>query len=96
MPTYTYRCGACAHEFDQFQRITDAALTDCPLCGGSIKRVLHPVGIVFKGSGWYITDSRKPAAGDNGGGDKVDKSETKKEPAKSAKSESKATAAAEG
>src|SRR5262245_29468054 len=58
MPTYSYRCSACANEFDQFQRFSDDPLTDCPACGGSVKRVIQPVGVVFKGSGWYVTDSR--------------------------------------
>jgi putative FmdB family regulatory protein len=59
MPTYAYRCATCEHQFEQFQRFSDAPLTVCPNCGGSIRRVIHPVGVVFKGSGWYITDSRK-------------------------------------
>ncbi len=58
MPTYHYRCSSCAHEFDQFQKFSEDALTECPECGGLIRRVVQPVGIVFKGSGWYINDSR--------------------------------------
>jgi putative FmdB family regulatory protein len=58
MPTYSYRCSACANQFDQFQRFADDPLTDCPTCGGEVKRVIQPVGVVFKGSGWYITDNR--------------------------------------
>ncbi len=58
MPTYAYRCTACSHEFDIFQKFTDAALTDCPECGSPLRKVFQPVGIVFKGSGWYINDSR--------------------------------------
>ncbi|MGE3798417.1 MAG: FmdB family zinc ribbon protein [Thermomicrobiales bacterium] len=63
MPTYHYRCINCAHEFDQFQKFSEDALTVCPECEGQIKRVLQPVGIVFKGSGWYITDSRESSSG---------------------------------
>lgn len=59
MPTYAYRCTSCAHEFDAFQKFSDAPLTECPECGAEIRRVFQPVGIVFKGSGWYINDSRK-------------------------------------
>jgi putative FmdB family regulatory protein len=69
MPTYSYRCRDCAHEFEQYQKFSDEPLTDCPTCAGTVRRVIHPVGVVFKGSGWYITDSRstsstngKPAA----------------------------------
>jgi putative FmdB family regulatory protein len=62
MPTYHYRCAACDNRFDAFQKFADDPLTDCPECGGSIKRVIQPVGVVFKGSGWYINDSRKAPA----------------------------------
>lgn len=58
MPTYHYRCAQCAHEFDQFQKFSEDPMTECPACQGTIKRVIGPVGVVFKGSGWYITDSR--------------------------------------
>ncbi|MEJ7762892.1 MAG: FmdB family zinc ribbon protein [Thermomicrobiales bacterium] len=61
MPTYSYRCDTCGNQFDQFQKFSEATLTDCPACDGAIRRVIHPVGVVFKGSGWYINDSRKPA-----------------------------------
>jgi|SRR4051812_32892094 putative FmdB family regulatory protein len=61
MPTYRYRCKSCAHEFDQFQKFAEDPLTICPECGQAIRRVIQPVGVVFKGSGWYINDSR-PAA----------------------------------
>ena len=59
MPTYQYRCQACANELEAFQKFTDAPLTDCPDCGGSLRKVFSPAGIVFKGSGFYATDSRK-------------------------------------
>jgi putative FmdB family regulatory protein len=58
MPTYTYRCDACGHEFEAVQRFSDDPLRECPDCGAAIRRVIQPVGVVFKGSGWYITDSR--------------------------------------
>jgi putative FmdB family regulatory protein len=59
MPTYSYHCETGNHDFDIVQRFSDDALTVCPECGGSVRRVIQPVGVVFKGSGWYITDSRK-------------------------------------
>lgn len=62
MPTYAYRCTTCDHQFEQSQRFSDDPLRDCPVCDGLVRRVIQPVGIVFKGSGWYITDSRKAAA----------------------------------
>jgi putative FmdB family regulatory protein len=59
MPTYTYQCASCGAAFEQVQKFSDDPLTECPSCHGTVRRVIHPVGIVFKGSGWYITDSRK-------------------------------------
>lgn len=59
MPTYQYLCRDCDHRFDTVQSIHDNALTVCPECGGTVRRVLHPVGITFKGSGFYRTDSRE-------------------------------------
>jgi putative FmdB family regulatory protein len=75
MPTYEYQCKTCGHHFERVQRFSDAPLTECPQCSGEVRRVIHPAGIVFKGSGWYITDSRK------GGGDSasIPKGETKSE-----------------
>lgn len=60
MPTYGYQCNKCKHEFSVFQSMKDDAISTCPECAGTVKRLLYPVGIVFKGSGWYINDSRKP------------------------------------
>jgi putative FmdB family regulatory protein len=79
MPTYTYRCQSCGHQFDIFQKFADDPLKECPECHGSLRKVLHPVGVVFKGSGWYINDSRPAQAGENGGSDKAesDKSDKK-------------------
>ena len=63
MPTYAYRCQDCGHQFDIFQKFSDSALTICPNCAGHIRRVIQPTGVVFKGSGFYINDSRaKPSA----------------------------------
>lgn len=59
MPTYRYRCADCGHDFEQVQKFADDPLTVCPSCNGTIRRVIQPVGVVFKGSGWYINDSRK-------------------------------------
>ncbi len=59
MPTYVYACDTCGKQFEKFQSFKDEPLTSCP-CGqeGKVRRVIQPAGIVFKGSGWYITDSR--------------------------------------
>jgi putative FmdB family regulatory protein len=85
MPTYSYRCTACGHQFDQFQRFSDDPLRVCPACEGALKKVLHPVGVVFKGSGWYITDSRKSSGSENGSSDKADKSDGKDKVSETAK-----------
>lgn len=58
MPTYAYRCTACGTEFDIYQRFDEDALTECPTCGAALRKLFSPTGIVFKGSGFYRTDSR--------------------------------------
>jgi putative FmdB family regulatory protein len=58
MPTYQYRCKECDHDFEVVQSFTDNPLEDCPECGGRLKKVYGNVGISFKGSGFYKTDSR--------------------------------------
>ncbi|MDB5074658.1 MAG: FmdB family transcriptional regulator [Chloroflexi bacterium] len=59
MPLYVYACESGGHGFEARQSFNDAPLTTCPECGGKIRRVIQPVGIVFKGSGFYKNDSRK-------------------------------------
>jgi putative FmdB family regulatory protein len=59
MPTYGYECLGCANSFETFQKITDDALTECGSCGGVLKKKIFPVGIVFKGSGFYVNDYAK-------------------------------------
>jgi putative FmdB family regulatory protein len=58
MPIYTYRCRKCDHSFERNQRMSDPPLADCPVCDGSVRRVINSVGVVFKGSGFYVTDNR--------------------------------------
>ncbi len=58
MPLYDYRCKDCDHQFEIQQSFTDDALTTCPECEGALKKVFSPVGISFKGSGFYKNDSR--------------------------------------
>lgn len=59
MPTYQYRCADCGSDLEVVQKFTDSALTTCPTCGGDLRKVFSAVGVVFKGSGFYATDSRK-------------------------------------
>ena len=63
MPTYAYRCKDCGHAFDAVQSFTDDALTECPECGGTLRKQYGSVGVSFKGSGFYRTDSRGAASG---------------------------------
>ncbi len=62
MPTYAYACTTCPHRFDVVQSFTDDALTTCPECEGRLRKVFNSVGVVFKGSGFYRTDSRSNGA----------------------------------
>ncbi len=58
MPTYSYACTECDHRFDAVQAFSDDSLTVCPECGGRLRKVFSAVGVVFKGGGFYRTDSR--------------------------------------
>lgn len=80
MPTYEYECTSCGQHIEVFQRFTEDALTTCGACGGKLRKVFHPAGIVFKGSGFYVTDSRSGSRSD----DKKDAKDTKKETKKEA------------
>lgn len=59
MPLYEYLCGSCGHRFERIQKFSDAPLSECPSCGGSVEKQLSSPAIQFKGSGWYITDYAK-------------------------------------
>jgi putative FmdB family regulatory protein len=68
MPIYTYRCEHCGVQFDIRQKFTDDPLTRCPECNQkALRKVYQPVGIVFKGSGFYATDNRSPSGASRGG-----------------------------
>ena len=59
MPTYEYKCNKCEEILECFQKITDPPLQDCPVCGGELKRLISGgIGVIFKGSGFYVTDSK--------------------------------------
>ena len=60
MPTYQYVCTDCGNDLEVAQKFTDEPLTECPVCHGRLRKVFYPVGVVFKGSGFYRHDSRKP------------------------------------
>ena len=80
MPTYEYRCSECGNQFEISQRIDEEPMTVCERCGGRLRKVFHPAGIVFKGSGFYATDSRaKSKSGSNESADKKAEKSEKKE-----------------
>ena len=85
MPTYGYQCTACSHTFEVVQKITDKPIRECEKCKAEVRKLLYPVGIVFKGPGFHVTDYRKPEKKDDDGHGK-DKPEPKpsKEPAETA------------
>ena len=76
MPTYQYRCTECGRELEVVQKFTDPALTHCEACQGTLRKVYNPVGVVFKGSGFYATDNRSSSRSTTAG--------AKKDPAGSA------------
>lgn len=59
MPLYEYQCEECGVRFERRQSVNDEPVRDCPECGGEVRRLFQPVGIIFKGSGFYVTDNRK-------------------------------------
>lgn len=59
MPIYLYECDSCGIRFERMQRMSSEPINDCPECDGHVHRVIQPVGIIFKGSGFYITDNRQ-------------------------------------
>jgi putative FmdB family regulatory protein len=66
MPLYEYECFLCAHRFERIQRVSDDMVSECPECGGSVRRLLSAPALQFKGSGWYVTDYGKGTGGTAG------------------------------
>jgi len=83
VPTYQYACTACGHELEAVQSFSDDPLTTCPDCGGNLRKLFGNVGVVFKGSGFYRTDSRKSDSGSSTSGTSSDSSGTKSDTGKS-------------
>ena len=86
MPTYAYACTACGHRFDAVQSFSDAALTECPECGGLVRKQYGSIGVTFNGSGFYRTDSRStsspaPSGESSGSSTSSKKSEASASPA---------------
>lgn len=68
MPTYAYACKSCGHRFDTVQSFSAPALTECPSCGGVLRKEYGSIGVTFNGSGFYRTDSRAGTSGSNSTG----------------------------
>ena len=98
MPIYEYACTACGERTEARQSFSDPPLEECPVCGGKLRKLYSPVGIVFKGSGFYATDSKKKADSKSSGSsskstDTPKKTETK--PSETKSSESKPSTSSE-
>jgi len=93
MPIYLYQCDTCGVRFERRQHISEPPLVDCPECDGCVRRIIQPVGVIFKGSGFYVTDNRQGSsatlAPTKGSTDAEKKETTSSEPA--AKTETKTT-----
>jgi len=95
MPIYEYECLNCGAHFDRQQRITDDPIGICPVCDGEVRRIISSVGVIFKGSGFYVTDNRRTSSGSarkgksgddkssNGRAESTEPSTSKSEPEKS-------------
>lgn len=98
MPTYVYECKSCARQTELVQKVSDPPLKKCPECGGPVKKLLFPVGIVFKGSGFYVTDykhkeeKRANGSSERGPGPSSAESAQSKPPAPASDSSSDSTA----
>ncbi|MEA1881268.1 MAG: FmdB family zinc ribbon protein [Candidatus Marinimicrobia bacterium] len=83
MPTYDYKCQQCDHTFEYFQAMTDARLENCPECGGKVRRLVSGgSGLIFKGSGFYLTDYGKKNSPDNKTKDTTESEKKKEKPEK--------------
>ena len=90
MPIYEYACTACGERTEAKQSFADPPLTDCPVCGGSLRKLYSPVGIVFKGSGFYSTDAKKKSSSTSSSEKKTSSTDTKSTESKTtSKSETK-------
>jgi putative FmdB family regulatory protein len=93
VPTYQYACTACGHQLEAVQSFSDEPLTECPACEGKLRKLYSAVGIVFKGSGFYRTDSRSsptsPSTTGSSDGGEATKTASESKPAEGAKSDKK-------
>lgn len=93
MPTYDYQCQTCSHIFEHFQGINDDLLTTCPECGKTLKRLIGGgLGVIFKGSGFYVNDSKSKSSAINNNSSPVSKTKSSSESKPGAKGSSVSTA----
>ncbi len=95
MPTYQYRCTECGNELEAVQKFSDPSLTVCPECQGELRKVFSAVGVVFKGSGFYRTDSRGSKSSTSPAGGKSSENAAESKPAEAKPAESKPSPAPE-
>jgi putative FmdB family regulatory protein len=88
LPTYSYKCTECGTAFDIQQAFTDDSLTECPNCGGKLRKVFSAVGVTFNGSGFYRNDSREKKSGPSGSSGSSPKSDSSSSPSSSSDSSS--------
>jgi len=86
MPTYAYACKECGHRFDAVQSFADPTLTECPVCGGVLRKEYGSIGVTFNGSGFYRTDSRPAPAGESSSSSSSSSSPAKSTPKPETKS----------
>ncbi|MFB8388406.1 FmdB family zinc ribbon protein [Microbacterium sp. NPDC055910] len=97
MPTYAYACKQCSHRFDAVQSFADPTLTECPECGGALRKEYGSIGVTFNGSGFYRTDSRAGGGSTSGNsGDSGSSSGTASSSSASSKPEAKSSPASTG
>jgi putative FmdB family regulatory protein len=83
MPVYAYKCRDCGTPLEVHQEFSDAPLTECPVCGGTLRKQYGSIGVTFNGSGFYRTDSRAGSSSSEGGAKSESKSDSSSTPAKS-------------
>ena len=93
MPIYEYECGSCRHRFEKRQGFHDEPKAECPLCQGKSRRIIHASPVIFKGSGFYVTDHRPSQAKNPASDTAPEKKETKTETPAPAKDKSESPAA---
>ncbi|WP_313886024.1 FmdB family zinc ribbon protein [Amycolatopsis viridis] len=96
MPTYQYACKECGHRFEAVQSFSDASLTECPECTGPLRKLYGAVGVIFKGSGFYRTDSRSSSSSSSSSSSKSTSSSSSSSTSGESKSSSTSSSSSSG